>query len=62
MEKEKEQKWINYIREYCLIDDTEIGDLENSHLEADKALTLFLLELGYPELVAEWEKVQKWYA
>lgn len=53
----REQKWINYIKEYCFSDDGE-----ENHIEADKALTLFLLELGYEKLVDEWEKIGKWYA
>jgi hypothetical protein len=53
----REQKWINYIKEYCFS-----NDKESNHGEADKALTLFLLELGYGDLVEEWEKVGKWCA
>ena len=54
---EKEQIWINYIQNYCNSDDTE-----QNHVEADKALKLCLIELGYEELVKEYEKVNKWYA
>lgn len=62
MTKEKkpiteEQKWINYIKEYCFSGDTEVD-----HSEADKALILFLNSLGYTKIVKEWEKVKKWYA
>jgi hypothetical protein len=55
--EENEKKWINHIKEYC-----HSGDVENDHSEADKALKLFLLSLGYSALVEEWEKVEKWYA
>lgn len=55
--KENEQKWINHIKAYCYS-----GDVEANHSEADKALTLFLLSLGYSALVEEWEKIDKWYA
>ena len=53
----EEQKWINYIKEYCFS-----GDVEVDHSEADKALRLFLISLGYSELVNIYEKVEKWYA
>lgn len=52
-----EQKWINYIKEYCFG-----GDIEISHSEADKALRLFLISLGYSKLVNIYDKVEKWYA
>lgn len=52
--EENEKKWINHIKEYC-----HSGDVENDHSEADKALKLFLLSLGYSALVEEWEKVEK---
>lgn len=55
--KEEEKKWINHIKAYCFT-----GDTEGDHGEADNALKLFLLELGYKDLVDEWEKVKKWYA
>lgn len=57
METKEEVKWINHIKEYCFT-----GDVEANHGEADNALKLFLLELGYKDLVDEWEKVKKWYA
>lgn len=52
-----EQKWTNYIKEYC-----NTGDPEYDHGEADEALTKFLLELGHSNIVEEYEKVKKWYA
>jgi hypothetical protein len=56
-EKEKESNWINYMKEYC-----HSGDTEADHFEADKALTLFLLSIGYSDIVDEFERVKKWYA
>lgn len=38
------------------------GDLEYSHYEADKLLTLTLRLLGLHEIVVEYEKIDKWYA
>lgn len=52
-----EEEWINYLKEYC-----QTSDTENNHSEADKALKLALIELGYTKLVEEYEKVHKWYA
>ncbi len=58
-----EEKWINYIKEYCYPSEArKTEDTENWHGEADKALCLFLRSLGYDKLVDEWEKVPKWYA
>ena len=48
--------YINYIKEYCFG-----GDIEINHSEADKALKLFLISLGYSKLVNIYEKVEKWY-
>lgn len=38
------------------------GGPEEGHLEADKLLCEILAELGYPMVVAEFEKGSKWYA
>lgn len=38
------------------------GDYENSHSNADWILCELLTALGYADVVAEWEKVGKWYA
>jgi hypothetical protein len=54
---EDEQKWVNYIKEYCYSESKE-----KNHVQADKALKLFLLSLGHSAIVEEWEKVEKWYA
>jgi len=52
-----EQKWINYIESFY-----ENRDWETPHREADKALCLFLLSLGYPKIVEAWEKAHKSYS
>lgn len=38
------------------------GDVEMAHHFADEALCELLKTLGYGHIVAEWEKVDKWYA
>ena len=38
------------------------GDTEGAHSDADDALCGFLEHLGHQDLVAEWHKVDKWYA
>jgi hypothetical protein len=38
------------------------GDTEADHGNADAILCDLLIELGYADVVAEWEKVDKWYA
>ena len=40
MKKTGEEKWVNYIKEYC-----HSNDHESNHSEADRALILFLGEL-----------------
>ena len=37
-------------------------DIEVSHGEADYLLCQLLLDLGFDEVVAEWNNVRKWYA
>jgi len=37
-------------------------DIEAAHVDADGVLTDLLTELGYQDVVAEWEKIDKWYA
>jgi hypothetical protein len=39
-----------------------VGDTEVAHSNADKVLCQFLTALGYADVVAEWENVDKWYA
>lgn len=40
----------------------ENGDKEMAHTEGDDALCGFLEHLGHGDLVAEWHRVEKWYA
>jgi hypothetical protein len=37
-------------------------DPEAAHSEADDVLCGLLKSLGYADVVAEWEKVERWYA
>ena len=37
-------------------------DTEIAHVDADGVLTDLLTELGYQDVVDEFEKVEKWYA
>jgi hypothetical protein len=37
-------------------------DQEIGHSEADKVLCRLLDALGFADVVAEWDKVAKWYA
>jgi hypothetical protein len=55
-DRDREQYWITYIRDYCSSDDIELN-----HIEADRALRLCLRNLGYGELVNEYDKVRKRY-
>lgn len=52
-----EQDAINILKE-C----QESGDTESAHAEADNLLCQFLIDLGYVDLVEEYNKVDKWYA
>ena len=38
------------------------GDTEAAHAGADETLCELLSELGYSDVVAEYHKVDKWYA
>lgn len=37
-------------------------DCEHQHIVADEILCDLLRTLGYEDVVAEWEKIEKWYA
>ena len=37
-------------------------DRESAHIYADDILCKLLKELGYKELVEEYDKIHKWYA
>lgn len=45
-----------------LVDLQAAGDPEAAHGEADDVLCELLTVLGYKDIVAEWQLVQKWYA
>lgn len=38
------------------------GDIERAHVEADDILCQLLVELGLEDVVAEFDKIDKWYA
>lgn len=38
------------------------SDAEAAHGNADDVLCELLTALGYADVVAEWEKVEKWFA
>lgn len=38
------------------------GDTENAHRQADGVLLKLLYSLGYQDVVAEWDEIDKWYA
>lgn len=40
----------------------ESGDTECAHIEADDALCELLIDLGFKDVVDEWEKIHKWFA
>lgn len=40
----------------------EHGDVESDHATADLILVELLNALGFEDVTAEWEKVEKWYA
>jgi hypothetical protein len=37
-------------------------DVEGCHGEADKIITSLLIDLGFIEVVKEYELIEKWYA
>lgn len=56
MDKEKSDKAILELAE-CREMDTESG-----HEVGDSVLTALLTQLGYVEVVEEYEKIKKWFA
>lgn len=46
----------------ALRQEQQSGDTENAHCEADNILCELLVELGFKDVVAEYDKIQKWYA
>ena len=51
------EKYINELKELSEDDDTEMA-----HVVADTILCSILTELGYGEIVEEYDKIGKWYA
>jgi hypothetical protein len=45
-----------------LIDLQKVTDLEVSHIKADEILLSLLSDLGFDDIVQEYQKIDKWYA
>ncbi|MGU3399240.1 hypothetical protein ACLBWS_05775 [Brucellaceae bacterium D45D] len=56
-EKVDEKIYINRLRQL-----QGRGDTELQHVHADDVLCDLLKQLGYEEIVSEFDKVDKWYA
>lgn len=48
--------------ELSLIITDSNGDTERNHIAADEVLCNLLICLGYEDVIAEYEKINKWYA
>ena len=58
MNNEKlKEKYINLLKEQQIS-----WDNETAHVEADNLVCELLKELGFEEVVKEYDKVSKWYA
>jgi hypothetical protein len=56
MNKKLNEKYLTKIKE-CSKYDTE-----NGHSEADSILCELLLELGYADVIEEFQNLEKWYS
>lgn len=45
-----------------LIEIQKSNDTEVAHIDADEVLVALLSELGYSDVVTEFNKIGKWYA
>ena len=59
-EKLKKRKEIHYIEKLKLCQKNI--DTEYAHMEADLIICDLLIELGFKDVVDEYDKVGKWYA
>lgn len=59
MNKDKYDDLLDEMRE-CVKLSRE--DEETAHEKGDEILCLLLREVGYDEIVDEWELIRKWYA
>ena len=57
MNKKLNEKYLNQMKQLVDIFDTEVA-----HSTADEILCELLLEMGYKDLVDEYNKIDKWYA
>lgn len=51
------KQYLNKLKNKC-----NSGDEEVDHVNADKTLCELLDDLGYNEITAEFNKIDKWYA
>lgn len=52
-----EEKYLERLR---LIQEKQ--DIENRHIEADQLLCDLLAELGYDQIVKQYDEIEKWHA
>lgn len=45
-----------------LVEIQKINDTEQAHCDADDVIINLLADLGYSDVVAEFNKIEKWYA
>ena len=50
------------IKELQRIQEIGSGDPEWAHSAADGIICTLLIDLGYQDVIDEWDKVEKWYA
>lgn len=50
------------VKELKQLEERPGRDIEGDHVRADEILVALLIDLGYDDVVAAWEKVGKWYA
>jgi len=56
VKQDRIDKYVNEMSQWVSND----GDHEGEHSEADELLCRLLVELGYEDVVEEWNKVYKW--
>lgn len=59
MNKDKYDDLLDEMREYVKL---SREDEETAHERGDEILCQLLREVGYDEIVDEWELIRKWYA
>lgn len=59
---EHEQNELRGFALEMLVSIQEMDDIEMAHVRADEVLMNLLRALGFSDVVAEYDKVGKWYA